>query len=62
MKKSLRVISVVLSVLMIMSAFSVMTALAAGTDKASTGGDSGSTGDCVWSWSGSDKTRAILFL
>ena len=47
---------------MVISVFSAVPAFAAETSKSVSGGDSGTTGDCAWSWSGSDLTRAILFL
>lgn len=58
MKKSLRFISVVLSVLMVVSVFAIVPAFAAETDKSAAGVTGGFTGDCIWSLN-SDKTLII---
>lgn len=59
MKKSIRVISVILCALMVMSVFFVLPVFAADTPAVLSGEKTGKTGDCTWTFNEFTKTFTI---
>lgn len=59
MKKTIRLLSVVLSALMILSVFPAATVFATDVNTLKTGDLSGKTGDCDWEFKESEKTLVI---